>query len=65
MVWEGFGEAKIIDFRFLFDVLSKLISKRVSKGEKTAQDAKRIEVAEFWTWIPVVPRFLGRDYREG
>ena len=31
---EGFGKAQIIDFPTFFDVFSKLISKRVSKGEK-------------------------------
>ena len=47
MVWEGFGEAKIIDFCTFGGVFSKRISKHVSKSEKNgprrekdADDAK-------------------------
>ena len=33
-VWEGFWEAKILDFRIFFDVFSKSFLKRVPEGEK-------------------------------
>ena len=33
-VWEGFWEAKILDFRSFFDVFSKWFLKRVPEGEK-------------------------------
>ena len=40
-VWGGFWEVKILDFRTFFDVFSKQISKRVSKGEKTVKKTKK------------------------
>ena len=37
----GFGEAKILDVRIVFDVFSKLISKRVRESEKMHQNPKK------------------------
>ena len=36
--WKGFGKPKTKIFLFLFDVFSKLISKRVSKSKKINQN---------------------------
>ena len=67
--WEDFG--KVLGgqnprfshfFRCFFEVNFEV---RFGRAKNRPKRPNKAEVAKIWTWIPVVPRLLGRDYREG
>ena len=67
--WEDFG--RVLGgpnprfshfFRCFFEVNFEV---RFGRAKNRPRSPKRSERGKIWTWIPVVPRLLGRDYREG
>ena len=47
-VWEGFGEAKTINFRTFFDTFSKTNFRRLFEGEKNRKKVKKTKLFHFF-----------------
>ena len=62
---EQFWEGKVLDFRTLFDVFSKQISKRVLEGQKIRKNREKTADSKFLGRGSGGPPLPGEKYKEG